>query len=122
MLAERARAHLVVIGRRALREVILTAKEEQSYLLTFDAAQAGLHNDVTLSVQRAVASPPALGPGAARIHIGGAGRSALVSWRGNSELFYQEHDGATWLPRQSLAITDTFTLEQAYALLDGKTR
>ena len=122
LLAERARAHLVVIGRRALREVILSAKEEESYLLTFDAVQAGLHNDVTLTVQRTMVAPPALAPGAARIHIGGAGRSALVSWRGKSELFYQEHDGATWLPRQSLAITDTFNLEQAYELLDGKTR
>jgi len=122
MLAERARAHLVVIGRRALREVILNANEEQSYLLTFDAAQAGLHHDVTLSVQRTVVSPPSLAAGTARIHIGGTGRSTLVSWRSQQTVFYQEHDGASWLPRHSLALTDTFTLEQAYELLDGKAR
>jgi hypothetical protein len=121
-LAQRARAHLVVIGRRALREVIVAANEERSFLLTFDGAQAGLHNDVSLSVQSAVVSPPALGAGATRIHIGGAGRQTLVSWRGNRELFYQEHDGTSWLPRQSLALTDAFTLEQAYSLLDGKAR
>ena len=67
-------------------------------------------------------SPPALGAGATRIHIGGSGRQTLVSWRGNRELFYQEHDGASWLPRQSLALTDAFTVEQAYSLLDGKAR
>jgi hypothetical protein len=121
-LAERARAHLVVIGRRALREVILNATEERSFLLTFDAARAGHHNDLTISVQGSVVSPPALGAGAARIHIGGAGRSALVSWRAQGQLFYQEHDGVSWLPRHSLALTDTFTLEQAYELLDGKAR
>jgi hypothetical protein len=121
-LAQRARAHLVVIGRRALREVIVAANEEQSFLLTFDAAQAGLHNDVSLSVQSAVISPPALAAGATRIHIGGSGRQTLVSWRGNGQLFYQEHDGVSWLPRQSLALTDAFTVEQAYSLLDGKAR
>ena len=69
-----------------------------------------------------LASPPSLGAGAARIHIGGSGRQTLVSWRGSRELFYQEHDGVRWLPRQSLALTDTFTVDQAYALLDGKAR
>jgi hypothetical protein len=121
-LAQRARAHLVVIGRRALREVIVAGNEERSWLLTFDGAYAGLHNDVSLSVQRAVVSPPALAPGATRIHLGGSGRQTLVSWRIGSELFYQEHDGARWLPRQSLALTDAFTVDQAYALLDGKAR
>jgi hypothetical protein len=121
-LAERARAHLVVIGRRALREVIVAANEEQSWLLTFDGAQAGLHHDLSLSVQSAVVSPPALAVGATRIHIGGSGRQRLVSWRVGRELFYQEHDGARWLPRQSLALTDTFTVDQAYTVLDGKAR
>jgi hypothetical protein len=121
-LAQRARAHLVVIGRRALREVIVAANEERSWLLTFDGAQAGFHNDVSLTVQSAVMAPPALGAGAARIHIGGSGRQTLVSWRGNRDLFYQEHDGTRWLPRQSLALTDSFTVDEAYALLDGKAR
>ena len=121
-LAQRARAHLVVIGRRALREVIVAASEEESYLLTFDGVRAGLHSDVSLSVKGAVVSPPAIAVGATRIHIGGSGRQTLVSWRGNGQLFYQEHDGASWLPRQSLALTDAFTVEQAYSLLDGKAR
>ena len=121
-LAQRARAHLVVIGRRALREVIVATNEEESYLLTFDGVESGVHSDVSLSVNATVVSPPALGAGATRIHIGGAGRQSLVSWRGNRELFYQEHDGASWLPRQSLALTDAFTVEQAYSLLDGKAR
>ena len=121
-LAERARAHLVVIGRRALREVIVAADAESSVLLTFDGEGAGLHNDLSLSVQRAVVSPPALGPGAARIHVAGSGRGSLVSWLGKGHVFYQEHDGAAWLPAQSLALSDDFTLDRAYALLDDKAR
>jgi hypothetical protein len=121
-LAERARAHLVVIGRRALHEVIVAAEEESSYLLTFDGSEAGLHNDLSLSVQRAVTSPPALAAGPARIHIAGSGRQSLVSWKSNGALFYQEHNGASWQPRQSLALSESFTLEQAYSLLDGKAR
>ncbi len=111
-----------MIGRRALREVIVAANEEQSFLLTFDAARGR-------SPQRHLVERPGRGGLAARarrratrIHIGGSGRQTLVSWRGNSELFYQEHDGLSWLPRQSLALTDAFTLEQAYSLLDGKAR
>jgi hypothetical protein len=121
-LAERARAHLVVIGRSALREVIVTSEAESSYLLTFDGAATGLHHDLSLTVQSAVSSPPALGTGTARIHVAGTGRSSLVSWLQNRRLSYQEHDGSRWLPAQSLALSDSFTLEQAYALLDGKAR
>jgi hypothetical protein len=50
-LAERARAHLVVIGRRTLREVIVSSEEESSYLLSVDA---GSHTDLSLAVQGAV--------------------------------------------------------------------
>lgn len=121
-LAERARAHLVVIGRRALHEVIVAPTEAPTYLLTFDALAGGVHYDLSLSVEHTAASPPAIAAGAARIHLGGAGRQTLVSWLVNRTLYYQEHDGTSWLPRQSLAITDSFTLEQAYALLDGKAR
>jgi hypothetical protein len=37
-------------------------------------------------------------------------------------LFYQEHDGAAWLQKQSLPLADGFTIEQAYSLLDAKAR
>jgi hypothetical protein len=121
-LAERARAHLVVIGRRTLHEVIVAPTEAPTYLLTFDSAAGGLHYDLSLSVEHTVASPPAIAAGAARIHLGGNGSQTLVSWLINRTLYYQEHDGAAWLPRQSLAINDSFTLEQAYSLLDGKAR
>jgi hypothetical protein len=121
-LAERARAHLVVIGRRALREVIVSASEESSYVLSFDAAQVGVRADLSLSLQRVALSPPALSTGATRIHIGGLGHRTLVSWLAGRQLYYQENDGTAWLPRQSLALSDSFTLDQAYALLDGKAR
>jgi len=121
-LAERARAHLVVIGRSALREVIVAQNAANNFLLTFDAAEIGQRNDLSVSVERVVSAPPAIGGGTARIHVAGAGRNLLVSWHVNRKLYYQEHDGTRWLPAQSLALTDSFSVEEAYALLEAKAR
>jgi len=121
-LAERARAHLVVIGRSALHEVIVSPGDAPTYVLSIAGAASDLHSDLSLTIEHTLASPPAIGAGIARIHLGGSGARTLVSWLGDKQLVYQEHDGAAWLPKQTLALTDSFTLEQAYDLLDGKTR
>jgi len=121
-LAERARAHLVVIGRRALREVIVAAKADPTFSLAFDSEGDGRINDLSLTVRSALALPSGIGPGAARIHLGGSGRHPLLSWRQNNSVLYREHDGTEWMPVRSLALSDGFDLEQAYALLDSKAR
>jgi hypothetical protein len=123
-LRERARAHLVVIGRRALREVIVTAEgvAPNTHLLTIPSSLRNQRHDLSVAMVRATTVPPALGSGAARIHVAGSGRNLLVSWEGANRLFYQEYDGTSWLPEQSLLLTPTFTLLDAYAVLDGRAR
>lgn len=119
VLAGRARAHLVVIGRRALREVIASAAETKSYTLTIGGGD-GLRQDIALSVLHTRTLPPALTDGQARIHVGGSGKTALVSWLVRDSLVYQEHDGNGWLPALSLTLGVSLTLEDAYSVLDAR--
>jgi hypothetical protein len=42
----------------------------------------------------------------------------LISWLAGQRLIYQEHDGSGWTEPQALALSESFTLDQAYRVLD----
>jgi hypothetical protein len=118
-LSERARAYLVLIGRRALREALVTSTHPaKSWTVRVEGPNATTQADLVVGAFALRSTPSALVPGPSRIHVGNEGRTLLVSWLAGQRLIYQEHDGTGWTEAQALLLSDSFTLDQAYRVLD----